>query len=97
MPAGSAEAHGSGDEAGAGDVESERLSQAECAQDSALHPAEADSPLCSQTPLSTTQTTDSGFSEPTSQDPQAEKETSCEKAVRPEGDETPLFQCFYLS
>uniref|UniRef100_A0A669ERL2 ubiquitinyl hydrolase 1 n=1 Tax=Oreochromis niloticus TaxID=8128 RepID=A0A669ERL2_ORENI len=45
----------------------------------------------SQTSLSTTRTTDSGFSESLSSasccflDPHAEKETSCEKAVRPEG------------
>uniref|UniRef100_A0A671VDD4 ubiquitinyl hydrolase 1 n=1 Tax=Sparus aurata TaxID=8175 RepID=A0A671VDD4_SPAAU len=43
-----------------------------------------------QTSLPTTRTTDSGFSEPISSasccslDPHAEKETSCEKAVRPE-------------
>uniref|UniRef100_A0A669CM98 ubiquitinyl hydrolase 1 n=1 Tax=Oreochromis niloticus TaxID=8128 RepID=A0A669CM98_ORENI len=45
----------------------------------------------SRTSLSTTRTTDSGFSESLSSasccflDPHAEKETSCEKAVRPEG------------
>ena len=42
--------------------------------------------------LSTTSTSDSGFSEPppssSSQDSQPEKETSCEKAVRPEGTHT---------
>ncbi|CAK6955163.1 ubiquitin carboxyl-terminal hydrolase 19 isoform X2 [Scomber scombrus] len=65
-------------------------SQAECAQASALHSGESE-PLSSssQTSLSTTRTTDSGFSEPASSassslDPHAEKETSCEKAVRPE-------------
>ncbi|XP_068160607.1 ubiquitin carboxyl-terminal hydrolase 19 isoform X2 [Antennarius striatus] len=56
-------------------------SQTVCAQATALH---------SQTSLSTTRTTDSGFSEllfsPSccSVDPHTEKETSCEKAVRPE-------------
>uniref|UniRef100_A0A673CGV9 ubiquitinyl hydrolase 1 n=1 Tax=Sphaeramia orbicularis TaxID=375764 RepID=A0A673CGV9_9TELE len=51
---------------------------------------ESESLSSSQTSLSTTQTTDSGFSEPVSSasccslDPNAEKETSCEKAVRPE-------------
>uniref|UniRef100_A0A667XSX8 ubiquitinyl hydrolase 1 n=1 Tax=Myripristis murdjan TaxID=586833 RepID=A0A667XSX8_9TELE len=49
-----------------------------------------DSLSSSHTSLSTTHTVDSGFSEPPSStsccslDPQAEKETSCEKAVRPE-------------
>ncbi|XP_067382979.1 ubiquitin carboxyl-terminal hydrolase 19 isoform X3 [Channa argus] len=99
MPLGSPDGHGSGDEAmggsstlGAGDMEPERQSflpesLAECAQASALHSVEPDSLLSSQTSVSTTQTTDSGFSEPvssTSLDPHAEKETSCEKAVRPE-------------
>uniref|UniRef100_A0A7N8YJG7 ubiquitinyl hydrolase 1 n=1 Tax=Mastacembelus armatus TaxID=205130 RepID=A0A7N8YJG7_9TELE len=56
----------------------------------ALHSLESDSLSSSQTSLSTTQTADSGFSEPVSTtscyslDPHAEKETSCEKAVRPE-------------
>uniref|UniRef100_A0A3Q3G492 ubiquitinyl hydrolase 1 n=1 Tax=Labrus bergylta TaxID=56723 RepID=A0A3Q3G492_9LABR len=40
--------------------------QGECAQASALHPAESESLSSSQTSLSTTQTTDSGFSEPVS-------------------------------
>ncbi|CAJ1055423.1 ubiquitin carboxyl-terminal hydrolase 19 isoform X3 [Xyrichtys novacula] len=63
---------------------------AECAQASALHSAESESLSSSQSSLSTTRTTDSGFSEPVSatsccsSDPHAEKETSCEKAVRPE-------------
>uniref|UniRef100_A0A8C2Z4H0 ubiquitinyl hydrolase 1 n=1 Tax=Cyclopterus lumpus TaxID=8103 RepID=A0A8C2Z4H0_CYCLU len=65
------------------------------------------SPEISQcrTSLSTTQTADSGFSEPISAttsccslDPHAEKETSCEKAVRPEGNVAstigPTLQCF---
>ncbi|XP_026187907.1 ubiquitin carboxyl-terminal hydrolase 19 isoform X3 [Mastacembelus armatus] len=102
MPAGSPEGLGSGDEAigggstiGAGDMELESQSlgpgsQRECAQASALHSLESDSLSSSQTSLSTTQTADSGFSEPVSTtscyslDPHAEKETSCEKAVRPE-------------
>lgn len=86
---------GGGGAVGAGDLEQDSLSllpesQAECAQASALHPAESDSLSSSQTSLSTTRTTDSGFSEPVSStsccslDPHAEKETSCEKAVRPE-------------
>uniref|UniRef100_A0A3B4YD61 ubiquitinyl hydrolase 1 n=1 Tax=Seriola lalandi dorsalis TaxID=1841481 RepID=A0A3B4YD61_SERLL len=58
----------------------------------------------SQTSLSTMRTTDSGFTEPTSccsLDPHAEKETSCEKAVRPEGDNTTcgcfsVFVLFFL-
>lgn len=105
MPAGSPEGHGSGDEAmggsntvEAGDLELGRQpllpeSQAECAQPSAFHSVESDSLSSSQTTLSTTQTRDSGFSEPISAsccslDPHAEKETSCEKAVRPEGENT---------
>ncbi|XP_044066779.1 ubiquitin carboxyl-terminal hydrolase 19 isoform X2 [Siniperca chuatsi] len=101
MPAGSPEGLGPGDEAmggsstvGVGDLELESHSllpesQAEYAQASALHSGEPDT-LSSQTSLSTTRTTDSGFSEPISStsccslDPHAEKETSCEKAVRPE-------------
>uniref|UniRef100_A0A671VD52 ubiquitinyl hydrolase 1 n=1 Tax=Sparus aurata TaxID=8175 RepID=A0A671VD52_SPAAU len=65
-------------------------SQAECAQASALQSGESDSLSSPQTSLPTTRTTDSGFSEPISSasccslDPHAEKETSCEKAVRPE-------------
>lgn len=89
------EASGGSSAVGAGDLEQEGHSllpesQADCAQASALHPAESDSVSSSQTSLSTTQTTDSGFSEPVSStsccslDPHAEKETSCEKAVRPE-------------
>nr|XP_020473599.1 ubiquitin carboxyl-terminal hydrolase 19 isoform X2 [Monopterus albus] len=99
MPAGSPEGLGSGDEpggsgtVGAGDLEQESLlpgSKGECAQASALHSVESDSLSSSQTSLSTTRTTDSGFSESLSTtscyslDPHAEKETSCEKAVRPE-------------
>lgn len=103
MPAGSPEGLGPGDEAmggsstvGAGDLELESHSllpesQAEYAQASALQSGESDSLSSSQTSLSTTRTTDSGFSEAISStsccslDPHAEKETSCEKAVRPEG------------
>ncbi|KAM9429932.1 ubiquitin carboxyl-terminal hydrolase 19 isoform 41-T41 [Salvelinus alpinus] len=75
-----------GDEArggGAGDSDQESPflvpeSPLETAQASA-HPAGDPDAL-------STRTTDSGFSEPSScsQDPQGEKETSCEKAVRPE-------------
>ncbi|XP_071783636.1 ubiquitin carboxyl-terminal hydrolase 19 isoform X2 [Centroberyx gerrardi] len=89
------EAVGGGSTVGAGDsdLESPSLvpeSQAESAQASALHSGEPDSLSSSQTSLSTTRTMDSGFSEPPSStsccslDPQAEKETSCEKTVRPE-------------
>ncbi|XP_075882772.1 ubiquitin carboxyl-terminal hydrolase 19 isoform X3 [Nelusetta ayraudi] len=65
----------------------------ESTQASAPLPAELGSSLSSsssQTSLSTTRTADSGFFEPPSAasccslDPHAEKETSCEKAVRPE-------------
>lgn len=102
MPAGSPEGPSPGDEAvggggtvGADDLELESPSllpesQAEYAQASARHSGESDSHASSQTSLSTTQTADSGFSEPVSSasccslDPHAEKETSCEKAVRPE-------------
>lgn len=90
------EAMGGSSSVGAGDLELESHSmlpesQAECAQASALHSGETDSLSSSQTSLPTTRTTDSGFSEPVSStsccslDPHAEKETSCEKAVRPEG------------
>lgn len=99
MPAGSPDPHGPRDEAagdgsavGPGDPEPESPphshgDQAECAQASALHSGESDSLSSAQT----AQTTDSGFSEAISStsccslDPHAEKETSCEKAVRPEG------------
>ncbi|XP_051805775.1 ubiquitin carboxyl-terminal hydrolase 19 isoform X2 [Acanthochromis polyacanthus] len=102
MPAGSPECPGSGDEAvggsstaGGSDPEMESPSQpaesqAECAQASAVHSGEPDSLSSSQVSISTTRTSDSGFSEPISStsccslDPHAEKETSCEKAVRPE-------------
>ncbi|XP_031142111.1 ubiquitin carboxyl-terminal hydrolase 19 isoform X2 [Sander lucioperca] len=99
MPAGSPKGLGTGDEAmgdsstvGAGDLELESHSllpesQVENPQASALLSGDSDSLSTSQTSLSTTRTSDSGFSEPTSccsLDPHAEKETSCEKAVRPE-------------
>uniref|UniRef100_A0A8C4GW47 ubiquitinyl hydrolase 1 n=1 Tax=Dicentrarchus labrax TaxID=13489 RepID=A0A8C4GW47_DICLA len=101
MPAGSPEGLGPRDEAMGGsstvegdpELESHSLlpeSQAECAQASAPHSGESDSLSSSQTSVSTTRTTDSGFSEPVSSasccslDPHSEKETSCEKAVRPE-------------
>ncbi|KAI4824216.1 hypothetical protein KUCAC02_012742 [Chaenocephalus aceratus] len=96
MPAGSPEGPGSGDEAVGGssvgaadlDLESPPLlpeAQAESAQASAL--LSGDSLSSSQNSLSTTRTADS---EPISSasccslDHLAEKETSCEKAVRPE-------------
>ncbi|XP_045552049.1 ubiquitin carboxyl-terminal hydrolase 19 isoform X8 [Salmo salar] len=85
-PAETPEGVGPGDEArggGAGDSDQESPflvpeSPLETAQASA-HPAGDPDAL-------STRTTDSGFSEPSScsQDPQGEKETSCEKAVRPE-------------
>ncbi|XP_049920137.1 ubiquitin carboxyl-terminal hydrolase 19 isoform X3 [Epinephelus moara] len=89
------EAMGGSSTVGAGDLEPESHSplpesQAECAQASALHSEGPDPLSSSQTSLSTTRTADSGFSEPLSStsccslDPHAEKETSCEKAVRPE-------------
>uniref|UniRef100_A0A3P8TJ48 ubiquitinyl hydrolase 1 n=1 Tax=Amphiprion percula TaxID=161767 RepID=A0A3P8TJ48_AMPPE len=99
MPAGSPEGPGSGDEAvggsstaGGSDPELESPSQpaeskAEYAQASAVHSGEPDSLSSSQASISTTRTSDSGFSEPISStsccslDPHAEKETSCEKAV----------------
>ncbi|XP_034028051.1 ubiquitin carboxyl-terminal hydrolase 19 isoform X2 [Thalassophryne amazonica] len=65
-------------------------SQADHAQASAHHCGDSGSFSLSQTSNSTAQTTDSGFSEPPSStscyslDPHTEKETSCEKAVRPE-------------
>lgn len=104
MAAGSPEGPGSGDEAMGGsttvaavdlELESHSVlpdSQPEYAQASALQSGESESLSSSQTSLSTTRTTDSGFSQPNSStsccslDPHAEKETSCEKAVRPEGD-----------
>ncbi|XP_036005606.1 ubiquitin carboxyl-terminal hydrolase 19 isoform X3 [Fundulus heteroclitus] len=80
-------------EAGDADLDSPSLPpelQGEYARASAIHSEASDSLLSSQTSLSTTRTKDSGFSESISStfccslDPQAEKETSCEKAVRPE-------------
>uniref|UniRef100_A0A665X616 ubiquitinyl hydrolase 1 n=1 Tax=Echeneis naucrates TaxID=173247 RepID=A0A665X616_ECHNA len=65
-------------------------SQAEYAQASAHQSVESESLSSSQTSLSTTRTADSGSTEPLSTtsccslDPHAEKETSCEKTVRPE-------------
>lgn len=108
MPAGSPEGPAPGAEAmtdscavGSADQELESPSllpepHEECAQASALQSAESESLSSSQSSLSTTRTTDSGFSEPVSStsccslDPHAEKETSCEKAVRPEGSKTSL-------
>uniref|UniRef100_A0A1A7YXQ2 ubiquitinyl hydrolase 1 n=1 Tax=Iconisemion striatum TaxID=60296 RepID=A0A1A7YXQ2_9TELE len=90
VPASCPEGLGSADEAvagsssaGSGDLDSESRSQlpeSQAEESSAGHSEASGSP--SQTSLSTTRTTDSGFSE--SLDPHAEKETSCEKAVRPE-------------
>ncbi|RVE70203.1 hypothetical protein OJAV_G00062130 [Oryzias javanicus] len=93
MPASSPEAAGSGDEAVggsslAGDLEPDSQpppprSLAEIAQASSIHSEVSDS-------LSSSRTKDSGFSESISStsccslDPHAEKETSCEKTVRPE-------------
>lgn len=108
MPAGDGagdEAVGGSSAVGAADLEPESQSlspesQAEYGQASAVHSAESDSHSSSQASLSTMRTTDSGFSEPASTtsccslDPHAEKETSCEKAVRPEGDNT---TCGYLN
>ncbi len=90
------EAMGGSSTVGAGDLglESHSVlpeSQAEYAQASALHSGDSESLSSSQTSLSTTRTPESGFSEAISStscgsvDPHAEKETSCEKAVRPEG------------
>ncbi|XP_075951419.1 ubiquitin carboxyl-terminal hydrolase 19 isoform X2 [Anarhichas minor] len=100
MPAGTPEGLGPGDETvggsgtvGAGELEAvspSLLPEAEYAQASALLSGDSDSLSSSQTSLSTTRTADSGFSETISSpsccclDPHAEKETSCEKAVRPE-------------
>uniref|UniRef100_I3IZD7 ubiquitinyl hydrolase 1 n=1 Tax=Oreochromis niloticus TaxID=8128 RepID=I3IZD7_ORENI len=99
VPAGSPdledEAVGGSSTVGAGNLELESHaslpeSQAEYAQASAIHSGDSESLSSSQTSLSTTRTTDSGFSESLSSasccflDPHAEKETSCEKAVRPE-------------
>ncbi|XP_074536944.1 ubiquitin carboxyl-terminal hydrolase 19 isoform X2 [Halichoeres trimaculatus] len=102
MPAGSPEGPAPGAEAmsescavGSADQELESPSllpepHEECAQASALQSSESESLSSSQSSLSTTRTTDSGFSEPASStsrcslDPHAEKETSCEKAVKPE-------------
>ncbi|KAG7235212.1 hypothetical protein INR49_030615 [Caranx melampygus] len=98
MPAGDGagdEAMGGSSAVGAADLELESQSllpesQAEYGQASAAHSAESDTHSSSQTSLSTMRTTDSGFSELASTtsccslDPHAEKETSCEKAVRPE-------------
>lgn len=88
------EAVGGSTTVGAGHLELESHSsltesQGEYAQASAIHSGESESLSSSQTSLSTTRTTDSGFSEPISSsccflDPHAEKETSCEKTVRPE-------------
>ncbi|XP_012778509.2 ubiquitin carboxyl-terminal hydrolase 19 isoform X1 [Maylandia zebra] len=89
------EAVGGSSTVGAGNLELESHaslpeSQAEYAQASAIHSGDSESLSSSQTSLSTTRTTDSGFSESLSSasccflDPHAEKETSCEKAVRPE-------------
>ncbi|XP_017266836.1 ubiquitin carboxyl-terminal hydrolase 19 isoform X2 [Kryptolebias marmoratus] len=89
------EASGVSSTVGAGDLDFERHSvlpesQAEYSQASAIHCEASESLTSSQTSLTSTRTKDSGFSESISSasccslDPHAEKETSCEKAVRPE-------------
>lgn len=100
LPASCHETRGSSDEGlcsstvGSGEAESESPSlqaaaQAECAQASAPLSGDADSLSSCQT--STTHASDLGFFEQFSSvsccsfDPNAEKETSCEKNVRPEG------------
>ncbi|XP_053705774.1 ubiquitin carboxyl-terminal hydrolase 19 isoform X1 [Synchiropus splendidus] len=95
LPGGPLESPGSGDEAtgcsssiGRDDVEME--SRGEFPEASVLHAGEPNPLSLSHTSLSSTRTTDSGFSELVSStsssalDPHAEKETSCEKTVRPE-------------
>ncbi|KAM4562781.1 ubiquitin carboxyl-terminal hydrolase 19 isoform 1-T1 [Odontesthes bonariensis] len=95
VPCSGDEATGGSGAVGAGDQEPEGPSllpesQAECAQASAILSEPSDSRSSSQTSLSTTRTKDSGFSESISStsccslDPHAEKETTCEKQVRPE-------------
>lgn len=111
----SLEAPGSRDETlcssstvGAGDLELENPSllaedPGESAQASALLCGESDSHSSFQTSLSTTRTSDSGFSEQVSPpsccslDPYAEKETSCEKAIRPEGNSMLMNLCLMFS
>ncbi|XP_041859245.1 ubiquitin carboxyl-terminal hydrolase 19 isoform X2 [Melanotaenia boesemani] len=89
------EAVGGSSTVGAGDLELESPSQlpesqVDYAQASGIHSEASDARSSSQTSLSSTRTKDSGFSESISStsccslDPHAEKETSCEKAVRPE-------------
>ena len=89
------EAVGGSNLAGVGGLEMESPSalledQAGCAQASVVVSGASDSLSSSQTSLATTRTADSGFSESISSASccsldHAEKETSCEKAVRPEG------------
>lgn len=95
VPASSPEGLASEDQAsgvssslGAGDLGFERRASP---PESQAESSQASSEASAQTSLSTTRTKDSGFSESISSasccslDPHAEKETSCEKAVRPEG------------
>ncbi|TNN38917.1 Ubiquitin carboxyl-terminal hydrolase 19 [Liparis tanakae] len=92
---------GPGDEAvgGSGDPVPSLSPESKADYASALRSGDSASLSSSQTSLSTTHTADSGFSEQISSssasscgslDPHAEKETSCEKAVRPEGNVTRL-------
>jgi len=101
------EATGGSSTVGAGDQELESPSllpesQAECAQASAILSEQSESRSSSQTSLSTTRTKDSGFSESISStsccslDPHAEKETTCEKQVRPEGKKKTSRQTLYF-
>ncbi|XP_037540956.1 ubiquitin carboxyl-terminal hydrolase 19 [Nematolebias whitei] len=89
------EASGVSSTVGTSDLDFERRSAApetpaESSQASAVHCEASESVSSSQTSLTTTGTKDSGFFESISSasccslDPHAEKETSCEKAVRPE-------------
>ncbi|XP_071205203.1 ubiquitin carboxyl-terminal hydrolase 19-like isoform X13 [Salvelinus alpinus] len=86
-PAETPEGVGAGDKArggGAGDSEQEVSS---LVPESPLETAQASAHPAGDPDALSTHTTDSGFIEPSSgsQDSQGEKETSCEKAVRPEG------------
>uniref|UniRef100_A0A8C7IY49 ubiquitinyl hydrolase 1 n=1 Tax=Oncorhynchus kisutch TaxID=8019 RepID=A0A8C7IY49_ONCKI len=85
-PAETPDGVGPGDEARGGGVGDSDQESPFLVPESPLETAQASAHPAGDTDALSTRTIDSGFSEPSScsQDPEGEKETSCEKAVRPE-------------
>uniref|UniRef100_A0A8C8ETF1 ubiquitinyl hydrolase 1 n=1 Tax=Oncorhynchus tshawytscha TaxID=74940 RepID=A0A8C8ETF1_ONCTS len=86
-PAETPDGVGPGDEARGGGVGDSDQESPFLVPESPLETAQASAHPAGDPDALSTRTIDSGFSEPSScsQDPEGEKETSCEKAVRPEG------------